>query len=269
MRKMFVPQAGARVTLTLVATLALSCSADPGGASPPSIGPGDGMGGAAGGPATGVAGAPNPLGTAKCRPPAGLNGSPQTIEEAVALLNALPKPTSAACFVESLDRPLTAYASSSTFSAQPALSNKSPRVFLKVNRLWISVVVDGASSYLIEFSHLEPDDLRSIKGEVATPIAEVLVPSAPYDRVRYGTGTGCGLCHYGEEQASSVSFTQAFTSAAFRPRPETRVGLEALSREREACDWKLEPHRCEMLSALFDGGSVIEEPFPSSMPTFY
>jgi hypothetical protein len=269
MRKMFVPQTGVRVTLTLVAALTLSCSADPGGTSPLALGPIDGTGGAAAGPAGGGAGAPNPLGTAKCRPPAGSNGSPQTIEEAVALLNALPKPTSAACFVESLDRPLTAYASNSTFSAQPALSTKSPRVFIKVNRLWISVVVDGAASYLIEFSHLEPDDIRSIKGEIATPVSELLVPSAPYDRVRYGAGTGCGLCHYGEEPSTSISFTQAFASTAFRPRPETRVNLDTLIREREACDWKLEQHRCEMLSAIFDGGSVIEEPFPSSMPTFF
>jgi hypothetical protein len=47
------------------------------------------------------------------------------------------------------------------------------------------------------------------------------------------------------------------------------VNLDTLIREREACDWKLEQHRCEMLSAIFDGGSVIEEPFPSSMPTFF
>jgi hypothetical protein len=269
MRKLFVPQVRVAVTLTLVATLSVSCGAEPSGTSPLAVGPGGGAAGAAGGSAVGVGGAPNPLGAAKCRPPAGLNGSPQTIEEALALLNALPKPTTAACFVESLDRPLTAYASNSIFSAQPALSSKSPRVFLKVNRLWISVVVDGPGSYLIEFSHLEPDDLRSIKGEVATPINEALVPSAPYDRVRYGSGTGCGLCHYGEEQSSSVSFAQAFTSAAFRPRSDTRVSLDTLALERQACDWKLEQHRCEMLSALFDGGPVVEEPFPSSMPTFF
>lgn len=269
MRKIFVPLVRARVTLTILTALTASCSADPGGTLPLGEGPVHGTGGAAALPPAGVAGAPNPLGTAKCRPPAGSNGSPQTIEEAVTLLNALPKPTSAACFVQSLDRPLTAYASNSTFSAQPALSTKSPRVFLKVNRLWISVVVDGAGSYLIEFSYLEPDDIRSIKGEVATPITEALVPSAPYDRVRYGSGTGCGLCHYGEELSPSVSFTQAFASTAFRPRPETRVNLDLLRREREACDWALEQHRCEMLSAVFDGGSVIEEPFPSSMPTFY
>jgi hypothetical protein len=256
------------VTLSIVAMLSLSCGAEPASTLPLAAGPGDGTGGVAGGPAA-VEAPPNPLGTPKCRPPEGWNGSPQTIEQAVALLNALPKPTSAACFVESLDRPLTAYATNSIFSAQPALSTKSPRVFLRVNRLWISVVVDGESSYLIEFSYLEPDDLRSIKGEVVTPLHEALAPSAPYDRVRFGSGTGCGLCHRGEQLSSSISFAEAFTSAAFRPRPETRVSLDTLVLERQACDWKLEQHRCEMLSALFDGGSVVEEPFPSSMQTFF
>ena len=49
----------------------------------------------------------NPLGRARCRPPAGVSGYPKTTQAALDLLNALPKPTSVACFVESLDRPLT------------------------------------------------------------------------------------------------------------------------------------------------------------------
>jgi len=198
-----------------------------------------------------------------------MNGSPRTIEDATALLNALPKPTSVACFVESLDRPLTAYATSSTFSAQPAFSAKSPRVFIKIDRLWLSVVMDGESSYLLELSYLQPDEQRSVKGEVQMPLNDALQPSAPYDRIRYGSGTGCGLCHYGEEQVSSVSFTQAFASIAFRPRPDTRVALDSLLAERQRCDFTKEPHRCGMLSALFDGGPVVEEVFPVSMPTFF
>lgn len=187
----------------------------------------------------------------------------------MALLNALPKPTSVACFVESLDRPLTAYATSSTFSAQPAFSAKSPRVFIKIDRLWLSVVMDGNSSYLLELSYLQPDDENSVKGEVQTPVLEALAPSAPYDRIRYGSGTGCGLCHYGEAPAPSVPFAQAYASIAFRPRPETRVGLDSLLTERQRCDFNAEPHRCGMLSAVFDGGPVVEEVFPGSMPTFF
>ena len=211
----------------------------------------------------------NPLGRARCSPPPGTTGSPGTIEEAMALLNALPKPTSAACFVESLDRPLTAYATNSPFSAQPALSARSPRIFLKINRLWLSIVIDGEASYLLEFSYLLADELRSIKGEVEMPVEIPLPPSAPYDRVLFGSGTSCGLCHYGEEQVPSIDFAKAFASIPFRPRPETRVNLLYLGDGARICDWNLEPHRCDMLSALFDDGPIIEEPFPTEMPTFF
>ncbi len=251
--------------------LGLSCSAEPGrpdasDAFLPALPAGGGSAGLGG---NGAGGSINPLGAARCRPPAGMNGSPHTIEEAIALLNALPKPTSVACFVESLDRPLTAFATSSIFSAQPALSEKSPRVFIKIDRLWLSVVMDGDSSYLIEFSYLLPGDMRSIKGEVQAPFNEPLAPSAPYDRVRHGTGTICGICHFGEEPAPGVSFTQAFASTPFRPRPDTRVSLDTLLLEHQHCDSSAEPHRCGMLSAVFDAGPIAEEVFPDSMPTFF
>jgi hypothetical protein len=35
------------------------------------------------------------------------------------------------------------------------------------------------------------------------------------------------------------------------------------------CNWQTESHRCEMLSAVFDGGIVIEEAFPEAMSTFF
>jgi hypothetical protein len=185
-------------------------------------------------------------------------------------MNALPKPTSVACFVESLERPFTAYATSSLFSAQPALSARSPRVFIKLDRLWLSIVMEGESSKLLELSYLL-DESRSIKGELKAPVTEVLGPSAPYDRVRRseGGGTLCAFCHYGEERVESISFAAAFASIPFRPRPDTRVGLDSLALEARSCDWAIEPQRCEMLSALFDGGTVTEESFPTTMPTFF
>jgi hypothetical protein len=216
----------------------------------------------------------NPLGRARCRPPAGATGSPRTISEAVRLLNALPKPTSVACFVESLDRPLAVFATSSSFSAQPALSPQSPRVFIQRDQLWLSLVIDGESSYLIEFGEITApaaDDPtpRSLKGELQLPLSEAVAPSAPFDRVRYASGTVCGLCHTNEEPATSLGLASAFTSTAYRPRPETRVSLDALRVEDHDCRWAAEPHRCEMLSAVFQGGEVAEIPFPNSMRTFY
>jgi len=274
---MFARHVPTRATLSVAAWLAalsVSCGADPGATLPigdPAAGSLAGTAGspAGGAPAMGVGGAPSPLGTPRCRPPVGMNGSPQTIEAAVALLNALPKPTSAACFVQSLDRPLTVYATNSALSAQPALSARSPRVFIKIDRLWASVVVDGDSSYLLELSYLEPDGVRSVKGEVLTPVNEPLALSAPYDRVHYAAGTVCGVCHRDEQPALDTSLTGAFASTPYRPRSETRVSWDALLIERQLCDWSVEPHRCEMLSALFDGGATVEQPFPATMDTFY
>jgi hypothetical protein len=200
-----------------------------------------------------------------------MSGSPQTIEQAVELLNALPKPTSVACFVESLDRPLTAFATKSIFSAQPALSAQSPRVFLQLSRLWISIVIDGDSSTLIEFGYLVPGDrVQTIKGELALPLEAPIGPAAPYDRVRFeDRGTVCGFCHIGERQVEEVTFAAAFASVAYRPRPESQVSIEALQVEAQLCDVRAQPNRCEMLAALFDGGLVTETVFPETMATFF
>jgi hypothetical protein len=202
--------------------------------------------------------------------PEGISASPQNTLETVQLLNALPKPTSVACFVESLARPLTAYATNSIFSAQPAQSSKSPRVFIKLGQLWVSIVIDGESSYLVEFGDLVPgDEFRSIKGELELPLHEPVTASAPFDRVLYGQGTACRMCHYDERPAEGMPFAGAFASIAFRPREDSRVAIDLLQLEHQSCDWQAEPHRCEMLDALFTGGPVAEEPFPSEMPTFF
>ena len=268
----------------LLPAAALSCSAAEQPADPapsagtstegPPLTAGNGGTGAGGSPSTagngGVAAALNPLGRARCVAPSGVSASPQSIQEAVQLLNALPKPTTVACFVESLARPLTTYATSSPISAQPALSFVSPRVFIKVGPLWISIVIDGSSSYLIEFGELVDEiEWRSIKGELELPLYDLIADSAPYDQVRYNNGTVCGFCHNSERRAENIPFENAFSSIAFRPRPDSRVSIDSLRIQEQACDWQLEPHRCEMLSAVFGGGVVEETPFPTDMDTFF
>ena len=274
------------LVLGMLVTLHLGCNAaetpgasdGSGGSSAGGDGAESGSGGVggAGGPggvggSAGVGGEPvNHLGRARCRPPEGMNGTPHSIEDAVALLNALPKPTSVACFVESLDRPLIANATSSTFSAQPATSYESPRVFVKVDRTWISVVIDGDATDLIEFGYLLDDGLHSIKGELKLPSTEAIAPTAPFDRVRFGeSSTVCGLCHRDETLERVVGDTSIYSSLSFRPRPETVVPLDFLRNEAQTCDWALQPHRCEMLSAIFDGGPVDDGQFPAEMVTFF
>jgi hypothetical protein len=228
--------------------------------------------GAAGG---GAAGAPvempNPLGRYRCKAPPGTTGSPRTIEEAVALLNALPKPTSVACFVESLDRPLAVFATDSVFSAQPALSAASPRVFIKTGDLWSAIVIAGDPSELIEFGYLIPGTMRSIKAELHLPLAVPVGPEAPYERVRFadGIGTSCGLCHTGERPEPVSGISSAFSSVAFKPRADSYVSVENLRSAAETCLWQIEPRRCEMLASVFGGGIVVETPFPEPMTTFF
>jgi len=270
-RKCFVWKAGRVFRRCAAAALVLlGCGSEPPGAGAAAGGsaPGsrDGAGsGAGGGP---VAPLVDPLGRARCQAPDTASASPADIERAVAWINALPKPTSVACFVESLARPLKIYATDSTLSAQPAHSYRSPRVFIQLDKLWLSVVVDGDSSRLIEFGLLVDDQsTRSLKGELKLPLDAPVPSSTPFDRVRYDGGTSCALCHANEQQ--ETAFGTAFSSDALRPRPESRVSIDSLRSERQACDWQVEPHRCEMLSAIFDGGTVTEVQFPETMRTFF
>lgn len=225
-----------------------------------------------GAPGTGGAqpGTPNPLGRYRCKAPEGVSASPQTIEDTVALINALPKPTSVACFVESLARPLTINATNSQFSAQPALSSASPRVFINIGQLWLSVVIDGDASDLIEFGYLLPNTFRSIKAELLLPAETTLAPSAPYDRLMYSDlGTICRLCHTAEQHEEVPGLANVFSSTALKPRPETLVSVDSLALTAQSCDWQSEPHRCEMLAAVFGGGQVIAGAFPDEMQTFF
>ena len=262
------------LTLAWLSALTSSCSAPWESAANtdplPSAGSNAGGAGAIGG---GSNAGLNPLGRARCHAPPGVSASPKNTEQAVLLLNALPKPTSSACFLESLDRPLAVYATSSTFSAQPAASSSSPRIFIQIGQLWVSAVMDGDSSYLLEFgtqvAENGSDPPRSIKGELLLPIDAPVAASAPYDRVRLGEGTVCGECHTSEQRDENITFAVAYSSGSFRPRADTQVSVATLRAQAQACSWQLEPHRCEMLSAIFDGGTVEETKFPDSMPTFF
>ena len=212
---------------------------------------------------------------ALCRPPEGVSGSPRTIEEAVTLLNALPKPTSVACFLESLDRPLQAIATRNIVSAQPAFSAASPRIFLRRGQLVLSVVPEGAGSRLLEFSFLLEGDTRSIKAELALPLTDSVPRSAPYEHVLPTDpvglargGTVCGGCHGNEQRVQNIDFAPAFSSVSFRPNPSFQVSLETLAAEQKSCDPAAQPERCAMLTALFGHGPVTPAEFPNTMVIF-
>jgi len=212
--------------------------------------------------------AASPSPTPGCRAPAGVSNSPRTIDESVTLINALPKPLSLPCFLESLARPLEISATYSLFSAQPAQGARSPRIFLFQDPVVLSIVPDGDGAPLLEFGEQRPE-FRSLKAEIVFPVAAQLDRSAPFDHLLFSPQlTTCGGCHPGELQESEISGVRTFVSLALRPRPQELIAAASLSHELEICDRAREPQRCAMLAALMGWGPVTDRTFPPEMSTF-
>lgn len=198
----------------------------------------------------------SPQSPARCSPPPGVSGSPGTIQQAVALMNALPKPTTLTCFLESLDRPLELYATRSELSVQPANGTRSPRTFVIIGDLLMAIVPDGNFSSLLELGQLTTAG-RSIKGEIAFPLRADVTASDITEHIRMGDVSLCGGCHGGETRPRDSFFVDgAFESAVAVPISVYEVELESLRREAEECDAGREPGRCDMFAALFDHGEV-------------
>jgi hypothetical protein len=202
-----------------------------------------------------------------CAAPEGL-AAPSNIGRVVDWVNALPKPLSLACFLETLARPLALYASESLFSAQPAVGRRSPRMFLFIEPLIMTITPDGEGRELLEFGERRSDS-TSLKGEIRFPVSAELGPSAPYDPLIVDGITTCSGCHGDEEQDPGITFAPAFISRAIRPAPEERVGLPELHLEARRCDALAEPERCAMLVAVFGQGNVVDAEFPATLGTFY
>jgi len=206
--------------------------------------------------------------TPGCRAPAGVSNSPRTIDETVTLINALPKPLSLPCFLESLARPLEISASFGVFSAQPAKGARSPRIFIFQEPNVMSIVPEGDGAQLLEFGEQRPE-FRSLKAEIVFPVTTQLPQNAPFDKLlSTPTLTTCGGCHPSERQESEISGLRTFTSLALRPRPQELVSAASLGHELAICDPAREPQRCEMLDALMGWGPVSDRSFPFEMATF-
>lgn len=208
----------------------------------------------------------SPAPVRRCVPPPGVSGSPRTIAEVVALVNALPEPVTVACFLESLDRPLRVEATISRFSAQPG-GARSPRVFLFIGDLVLSVAPEGVGAPLLEMGELV-DATHSRKAELLLPIELPVADAAPYDRILHGDHSACGVCHDEESRDESIDFATAFVSRAIRPRDEDLVGLDRLRDEWLSCSPAEEPERCAILDGLFAHGAIVHQAFPETFPTF-
>lgn len=189
-----------------------------------------------------------------CIAPPGL-GRPETIEAAVALINALPKPTTIACYVESLDRPLGVAVTTSPASAQPAVGAASPRFFITSGNLVTTVVGDGQGRDLLEFG-LDVGDRLSIKAELLFPVEAPLEEAAPYARVNFGSSTGCAVCHAREERRGEIDGIGIYASEVLQYPPDLAVSVSFAKQLAKDCDAEATPQRCDLQTALFAHGSV-------------
>ncbi len=191
-----------------------------------------------------------------CALPDRVSGTPQTIEEALVLMNALPKPTTLACFLESLERPLSLYMTSSGASLQPSPGARSPRTFIVNGPLVMSIVFEGEAAAALELGY-RTSAARSIKTEILFPLQREVAMTNLFDRVQSGTGTMCGACHAGEIRTGHEAFPMdVFESDVIVPSSLFEVELESLRAEAASCDVAAEERRCKMLDAVFGHGEV-------------
>lgn len=242
LRGPFAPTARWRAAALTAVLCALGCSEDDGAAETEP---------AATTESTDETGEPAPR---TCIAPPGL-GQPDSIEAAVELINALPKPTSVACYVESLDRPLGITVTTSDASAQPATGAASPRFFITRGALVTSVVGDGQGRDLLEFG-LDVGDRLSIKAELLFPVEAPLDAAAPYERVNFGNGTGCAVCHAREERRGEISGIGIYASEVLQHPPDESVSVSFAKQLAKDCDAEASPQRCALHAALFDHGPV-------------
>jgi hypothetical protein len=197
--------------------------------------------------------------TSGCKPANGVSGSPTNISQAIVLLNTLPKPTSLACFLEALDRPLTLYMTSSDQSLQPSPGPRSPRTFILRDSLVMSIVFGGAASNTLEFGFRAVPS-RSIKAEIVFPLTRDVSEDTLFSRVQQTPRTTiCGNCHTGEGKEEYPGFPNGvFASDINGPYDFAEVKLDALKAEAASCDEAAEPYRCELLAAVFDHGETVQ-----------
>lgn len=225
----------------------------PGAEAPGPVEPSPGVGGE---PPGSSGNTPEPVASGGCRAPAGVSSAPSSIPEALALMNALPRPTTLECFLQSLERPLALSATSSALSLQPAPDERNPRMFISIGNLVMSVVSDGEASETLEFGY-RTSPTRSIKAEVLFPLERDMTPARLFDRVMVGSSTVCGRCHTAELRSDFPEFPEGvFESNVLEPYTFNEVAVDTLRAEAAACDEAAEPGRCAMLSAIFDYGEV-------------
>lgn len=190
-------------------------------------------------------------------------GSPKTIEETVTLINALPRPLSLGCFLNSLKAPLKVMAVNSIGSAQPAVDNANPRIFIIRNNLVLSVATAGAGKSLLEFGEFISGN-ESFKGELAFPIEGTVTADQIMSQMAQtsSTSSACVTCHGAERKLKHGNLGPLWASNIVRPNTDQRVRYPYLRAQASSCNTELTPHRCDILKAIYTKGQAEDVDFP-------
>lgn len=206
-----------------------------------------------------------------CTAPAGVIIN--DVQSVVDWLNAMPKPVTLPCFIESLPRPLKIQAAFSEFSAQPSPGNHSPRIFFFFDRLILTVAVDQDFAEfpypLLEMSYLvDESTLITTKAELKFPILETLTPAKPYEGLSFNERISqCSFCHPRESISAHIDGIPVYQSSILKPTAP--VPLSRLYMENSNCVAALEPHRCAMLASIVGHGELQSYSFPAGSPTIF
>lgn len=188
--------------------------------------------------------------------------SPSSIDQAVVLINALPKPLSADCFVRALKRPLKVFATNSPASVQPAYDGDNPRIFIINKNFVMAFVPKGGSKSLMEMS-MKVSPTGSIKAELQFPIVNDLNVDSPYSRIREGAyGTSCRTCHTNEGMYAGAASSQVFQSNFIVPLDSSRVSQAYMKAQAMYCNSNIDKYRCQMLQSIFIDGQAQDSTFP-------
>lgn len=279
----------------------MACGALMAGCAGTSVGASSGATASSSAPSTeDLAIAHRPEDLSQCTPPAGAALS--DIASVVDWINAMPKPLTLACFVASLPRPITYNATQSNFSAQPSIGRHNPRIFVKVDKLWLSFVPQEGASRLEdpttgeEILTWDPDNIQllelsyevdtnrqfqqTLKAELGFPVLAALPYSAPYSKVAMNTnrtGSLCGDCHGSETIVDFVDEYPVFRSTMLRNAASQEISHGYLVNQYLTCDPAIntgytdenyEWYRCQMLEAFFGQGQMIWESFKEDIAVF-
>lgn len=196
--------------------------------------------------------------TASCTNPPDELRSPNSITEAVQLMNALPKPFDVNCFIQALRKPLKVFAVNNAFSAQPAVGASSPRIFILNSRLSLSVAPAGSGKYLLEMSEKETSG-ESFKAELEFPVKAEMDPSVVFRNVISGGSSRCVTCHTNEHASSYPNAGTVFSSTTIRPSEAQRVSQTYLKNQALNCTG--DKYRCDMLRAIYIEGQAMDASF--------